>query len=344
MDFKATLKTRWGRLGLIVIILGVIGLCVLGLLPTLGVLPPNILPVISLAAEKIPLPFLEPLVGEHGPLSFLGSLFLVSEEDHVPGIFNTLTSTWLTMIILIGIGVAYYRAQRKEGVPSLFQVALETLIEGMFGFVENIVGENARLFFPLVATFFLFIAISNWCGILPGFGSIGIDVEHHGELVRVPFLRSANAHLSTTLALGTISVVATQFYGFKVLGKSFMRRYINFKPSSPEPDGTAVGMQAAVGKMARGVEAGANGFVGLLELILEMIKVLPFSFRLFGNIVAGEVLLFVVSYLFAYIFPVIFLGLELFVGAVQALIFAMLTLVFISMATAHHGDEAESSH
>ena len=344
MDFKAILKTRGGRLGLIVIILGVIGLCVLGLLPTLGVMPPNTLPAISLAAEKIPLPFLEPIVGEHGPLSFLGPLFLVSEHDHVPGIFNTLTATWLTMIILIAIGIAYYRAQRKEGPPSLFQVAIESLIEGMFGFVENIVGENASLFFPLVATFFLFIAISNWCGILPGFGSIGIWAEHHGKEIMVPYLRSANAHLSTTLALGTISIVATQFYGFKVLGKSFMRRYINFNSSSPEPDGTAEGMQAVVGKIARKVEAGANGFVGLLEMILEIIKVLPFSFRLFGNIVAGEVLLFVVSYLFAYIFPVVFLGLELFVGAIQALIFAMLTLVFISMATAHHGDESEASH
>ncbi|MEA3349422.1 MAG: FoF1 ATP synthase subunit a [Chloroflexota bacterium] len=344
MDFKTILKTRRGRFGLIAIILGVISLCVLGLLPTLGVLQKGTLPEISLAAEKIPLPFLEPIVGKHAPLSFLGPFFLVSEEDHVPGIFNTLTATWLTMIILIGIGTAYYRAQRKEGTPSLFQVAMETVIEGMFGFVENIVGENAHLFFPLVATFFFFIAISNWCGILPGFGSIGVWAKHHGEAILVPILRSANAHLSTTLALGTISVVATQYFGFKLLGTSFMRRYINFKPSSPESDGTAEGLQATVGKIARVVEAGANGIVGLLELILEIIKVLPFSFRLFGNIVAGEVLLFVVSYLFAFIFPVIFLGLELFVGVIQALIFAMLTLVFTSMATTQHGEDSESSH
>jgi F-type H+-transporting ATPase subunit a len=92
--------------------------------------------------------------------------------------------------------------------------------------------------------------------------------------------------------------------------------------------------------MARGMEIVINGIVGLLEIILEALKVLPFSFRLFGNIFAGEVLLFVVSYLFAFVFPLVFYGLELFVGVMQGLIFAMLTLVFFSIATtSHHGEE-----
>lgn len=346
MDFKSVLKTRRGRLGLIGIILGLSVLCVIGMLPTLGVFEGGELPEISLAAEKIPLPFLEPVVGEGAPLSFLGPLFLVSEESPVPGIFNTLTATWLTMAILIGIALAYNRALDKEGPPSRFQVAVEAVVEGLFNFVEGVAGEHARLFFPLLATFFLFIAISNWCGILPGFGSIGVWVEHHHEKVLVPFFRSANSHLSTTLALALVSVIATHYYAFRVLGKSYSSRFLNFSATSPEPEppppdqeGFQGAIQRVVPKFARGVEAVVNGIVGLLEIVLESLKVLPFAFRLFGNIFAGEVLLFVVSYLFAFVFPVIFLGLEIFVGLIQALIFTMLSMVFMSVATAHHGHE-----
>jgi F-type H+-transporting ATPase subunit a len=326
MDFKSILKTRRGRLGLIGVVLAMLVLCVVGVLPTLGVLQQGELPEISLAAEEIPLPFKVPLFG-----------------DHIP---NTLPATWLTMAILLGIGLAYHRAHRREGRPSRFQVAVEAVIEGLFGFVENMAGENARLFFPVLATFFLFIAISNWCGILPGFGSVGVRVEHHGEEVLVPFLRSADAHLSTTLALALVSVVATHYYGFKVLGMSYSSRFLNFKAGSPKPDSSSVeqeGFQGAiqrfVQKFARGVETLVNGIVGLLEIMLESLKVLPFAFRLFGNIFAGEVLLFVVTYLFAFVFPIIFLGLEIFVGLIQALIFTMLSLVFMSVATAHHGPD-----
>ncbi len=327
MDFKAILKTRRGRLILVGILVSMLLLCLVGVLPTLGVLQQGQLPEISLAAEHIPLPFSIPLFG-----------------DHIP---NTLPATWLTMLILIGIGLGYNRAERQEGPPSRFQVAVEAAMEGMLGFVESMAGEHAHLFFPLLATFFLFIAISNWCGILPGFGSIGVKVQHHGEEVIVPFFRSANAHLSTTLALAIISVIATHYYGFKLQGMSYSSRFLNFQAASPKPDTSSVeqgGFQGAiqriVPKFARGVEAAVNGIVGLLEIILESLKVLPFAFRLFGNIFAGEVLLFVVSYLFLFEFPVVFLGLEIFVGAIQALIFTMLTLVFMSVATAHsHGPE-----
>lgn len=315
-NLKSILKTTRGRIALIVIALLMVVLFGIGV-----ILPGKKLPPISLAAEEIPLPFHLPVFGNHIP--------------------NTLPATWLTMIILLGIGWRYNRSLRKGGEPSLFQVAVETVAEGMLGFVEGVAGKHGRLFFPLVATFFLFIAISNWCGILPGFGSIGVYAEHHGEEVLVPFFRSANAHLSTTLALAVVSVVATQYYGFKVLGTDFINRYINFQASSEKPDEDAEGLQGLMSRMAYYVEIIANGFVGLLEMILEIIKVLPFAFRLFGNIVAGEVLLFVVSFLFAFIFPIIFMGLELFVGAIQALIFAMLTLVFLSVATTHHGEGSE---
>jgi F-type H+-transporting ATPase subunit a len=365
MDFKAILKSRRGRVVLLLVVLGVAGLCAAGV-----ILQKDDLPVISLAAEKIPLPFLEPVVGPDAPLSFLGPFFLVSEGDPTPGIYNTLTATWLTMSVLILIGWGYRRAMRSEGPPSRFQVAVEAVGEVLVGFISDVGGEHARLFFPLVATFFLFIAISNWFGILPGFGSIGVYVEHHHEepaveemhgeeihteeethaegeeghgeeLVLVPFFRSANAHLSTTLALAIVSVVAAQYYGLKVQGTPYLQKYFNFQATSPKPETPREGMQGTIDKFSRGVEVVVNGIVGLLELILESLKVLPFAFRLFGNIFAGEVLLFVVSFLFAFVFPVIFLGLEVFVGLIQALIFSMLTLVFFTVATTgHHGGES----
>lgn len=334
MDFKAIMSTRRGRLALIGIILGTIVLCVIGVLPGKGVLPEQMLPEITLAAENIPLPFLAPLFGEesHGEHD---------QEAQPPSIPNTLPATWLTMAILIGVGIGYKRATNKEEVTR-FQAAVEMAMGGLFDFVKKVGGEHARLFFPLVATFFLFVALSNWCGILPGFGSIGVWVEHHGEMVIVPFFRSANAHLSTTLALAIISVGAAQYFGFKVLGLPYLNKYLNFKASSPKAElSDKKGIQKGISKFARGIEIVVNGIVGLLEIILEFLKVLPFSFRLFGNIFAGEVLLFVVSSLFAFVFPIVFLGLELFVGLIQGIIFAMLTLVFFSVATtSHHGGES----
>lgn len=370
----------------LIIGLVLVGLFVWGLV--LGVVQKATkVPVISLAAEDIPAPLSQIflVVGLITMCLFAIWMFLLGQKWALvlPVVLlvecaffwgrpipNTLPSTWLTMFILILIGVLYYRALRKGGPLSKFQATMESLGEGMLGFMKSAVGEKARDFFPLVATFFLFITLSNWCGILPGFGSVGVYVEHHAEeyveeaaaaeehseeaaVVEehgeeehekelVPFFRSANAHLSTTLALAFFSVVTAQYFGFKMQGTSYLDKYLNFRASSPKPDpATQQGLQGTVSKVARVVEIGINGSVGLLEILLEALKVLPFSFRLFGNIFAGEVLLFVVSSLFVFVFPIIFLGLELFVGLIQGLIFAMLTLVFFSIATtSHHSDES----
>ena len=409
MNLRAALKTPWGKIALLLILLLTCGLC------GFGVLKGEDIPVISLAAENIPNPYSEAimiagLVGM-GLVALLMALsrhwimlvvipvgmaiqFLFFFGKPVP---NTLTATWLTLLILLTIGFLYQRGKRKEGPPSRIVVALEGLMEGMLSFMTDAVGDKARAFLPLVATFFLFIAISNWCGILPGFGSVGVWAVHHGpaeahaaehdeeilaehgddaehseevdpeqhdadsehgddaagehgeesaagheELALVPFFRSANAHLSTTLALALVSVGAAQYFGFKMQGRHYLDKYINFRASSPKPDPESLqGLEGIITKAARVLEIVINGAVGLIEIVLEALKVLPFSFRLFGNIFAGEVLLFVVSYLFAYIFPLVFLGLEVFVGLIQGLIFAMLTLVFFSIATtSHHGDEA----
>jgi F-type H+-transporting ATPase subunit a len=310
-----TLRTPKGCLGCLGLVLIIIALFVGGLM--LGGIANEAyeLPGISLAAEEIPLPFEVPLLGHSVP--------------------NTLPATWLSMLVLIV--VAFFATRKMKLLPSGLQNVVEAIIEMFYNFVEGVAGENAQTFFPLVATFFFFILLSNWMGILPGFGSIGIWEEHKGHLVLIPFFRSANAHLSTTIALATISVGATQYFGFKLLGLPFLGRYFTFKSTSRREETPATsGMERFVGKLGGFMERVANTFVGILELISEFIKIMSFSFRLFGNIFAGEVLLIVVSFLCAFLASLPFMLLEIFVGFVQALIFSMLSLVFFMIATAHH--------
>ncbi len=312
----ATLRTPKGCLGCLGLVVVVIALFVGGLMIG-GIANPNYhMPEISLAAEEIPLPFELPFFGHSVP--------------------NTLPATWLTMVILIV--VSFFATRSMKEVPSGLQNAVEAIVEMFYGFIEGVAGTHqAPIFFPLVATFFFFILISNWMGIFPGFGSVGVWAEHHEETVLVPFFRSANAHLSTTVALAIISVSATQIFGFKLLGLPFLGRYFTFKSASAKKEKPAAsGFAALIGKLAIFMERVSNAFVGILELISELIKIMSFSFRLFGNIFAGEVLLIVVSYLAAFLASLPFMGLELFVGFVQALIFSMLSLVFFMMATAHH--------
>jgi F-type H+-transporting ATPase subunit a len=310
----SALRTPKGCLGCLGILVLTIALAVAGLM--LGGIGNEAyeLPEISLAAEEFTLPFALPLLGNKIP--------------------NTLPATWLTMIVLILI--SFFATRKMDLVPSGLQNGVEAIVELFYNFVEGVAGEKARIFFPLVATFFFFILISNWMGILPGFGSIGVWEEHDHHVVLVPFLRSANAHLSTTIALAIVSVVATQVFGFKMVGLPFLSRYFTFKSSPREEDSTASGFARAVGKLGGVMERIGNAFAGILELVSEFIKILSFSFRLFGNIFAGEVLLIVVSFLAAFLVSLPFMGLELFVGFVQALIFSMLSLVFFMIATAHH--------
>jgi F-type H+-transporting ATPase subunit a len=293
-------KTTGGRLGCVGLIVILMGMCVGGLFLG-GVMNEDVhLPVISLAAEKIHLPFELPFLGHDLP--------------------NTFPTTWLTMLVLIVVALIF---RPKEGeVPGRLQALLEMIFEGFYGFIEGVAGDKTRAFFPLIATFFFFILIANWMGLLPGVGSIGVYQEHHGHEVLVPFLRGANADLNTTIALAVISQVAAQYFGLRALGPKYLSKFFTFK-------GDAI------------YERPINAFVGSLELISEFIKIVSFSFRLFGNIFAGEVLLIVIAFLAAFIVSLPFMGLELFVGLVQALIFSMLSLVFYLMATVSH-DEHES--
>lgn len=228
---------------------------------------------------------------------------------------SLLTSLIGTLFIAVLFGLAgRYTALHPK---STFALAVESIFEAILGLIESITHsrEKARRFFPLLATFFLFILINNWIGLLPGVGPITVVTDHGA----VPLFRGANADLNTTLALAVISVVATHAYAVKQLGLfSHLRKYV-----SPNP---------------------ILLFVGILEFISEFAKMVSFSFRLFGNIFAGEVLLVVIGVVAPIIAPLPFFGLELFVGLVQALVFTMLTLVYLEVATSDHGHGEVSAH
>ena len=235
---------------------------------------------------------------------------------HIFGIpvTNTLITSIIATVILLVI--AYFATKNMKEIPSGLQNLFEAIMEALFKMVDSVTGDRKQTyqFFPLVTTIFIFIILSNWLGLVPGFGSIGFFETAHdgGHATFVPLLRSANSDLNTTLALAIVSVAATQIFGIAALGiLKYGKKFINF--SSP-----------------------ITFFVGILELVSEVAKMVSFSFRLFGNVFAGEVLLVVIMTLVPFIAPLPFFALELFVGFVQALVFAMLTTVFLKMAVTAH--------
>lgn len=288
-------------------------------------------------------------------------------------ITNTMVATWMAIAVLLVISLVV--RSRLAPVPGRIQGIVEIILEFFLDLAENIAGrEKARRFFPLVMTIFLFIMVANWMGILPGFGTIGwvekteVVAHHHhcdedpvgsaeyedclshvdvqvfddvgaiatlspgsvgddvsilewennpqeGKVagVLIPFFRSANTDLNTTLAIAVVAMVMIHFWGFSALGLGHLGKFINFK------------------------EGPIGFFVGILETIAEAARLISFTFRLFGNIFAGEVLLAAIIFLIPLIGIIPFLGLELFVGLIQAFIFSMLTLVFATVATISHG-------
>jgi F-type H+-transporting ATPase subunit a len=245
------------------------------------------------------------------------NIFLEAEKIFHIGSFG-ITNTYLTSsLVVLGLSAFAAGFSRKISyLPGKIQNLVETVLEGFLDFFEKIFDDRqkAKKFFPFIATFFLFIVLSNWLGIFPGMGTIGFYEQHNGKEILVPFFRSVNSDINMTLALAVISVLATNILGIATIGFfKYAGKFINFK----DP---------------------ISFFVGVLELVSEVAKVISFSFRLFGNIFAGEVLLVVISFLLPFVAPLPFMALEIFVGFVQALVFSMLTTVFLKIATeeAHH--------
>ncbi len=288
-------------------------------------------------------------------------------------IFSTgpswLTNSVLTTIIvdIIILLVAFLATARMQLIPSGIQNALEGLVEYLFGLAESIAGKNVMRFFPISATIFMLVLVSNYTGLIPFVGSLGFchpegeagaehairlgnqlamadgnlillapaaegeaaaEVDHgntceHGQKL-VPLFRAPSADLNMTLALGLTTMVLVQYFGVSNLGAGYFKKFWN-------TSGT-------------GFMKGINIFVGILEAISEVARIISFTFRLFGNIFAGEVVLATMAFLCAYLIPLPFYFLEVLVGAVQALVFMMLSLVFFSMAVVSHGEHHEEGH
>lgn len=276
--------------------------------------------IISLVAGAIGNGFLK----GQSPLSFLAT---ARPEPRLPaeGIFsifgfmvtNTILATWLTMAIIILVAILATR--RSALVPRGIQNIFETFIEMLLGFVESVAGpKNGRRFFPVIATIFLFVILNAYVSLIPGFGSILVK---HGE-EGAELLRGANTDINTPLALAIVSFAFVEYWGMSSLGFfHYVSRFFNFK------------------RLLKGNLMGlVDVFVGILEFFSELIRLLSFTFRLFGNMTAGEILLLVIVFLVPWGVPVLFYGLELLVGFVQALIFGGLTLVFATMAVAHEAE------
>jgi len=231
---------------------------------------------------------------------------------------NTLVVTFCVSLLIIV--ASYILKNRISLVPKGFQNMVESVLEALLNLVDSVTQDRrqSKKFFPLVATIFIFVILSNWVEVIPGLGTIGLREVSGGKNILVPFLRSGSADLNMTLALAIVSVMSAQIFGIAAIG---VGKYAGKFFVSPLRPPYIVGT-----------------FVGILELVSEVAKLISFSFRLFGNIFAGEVLLMVMLFLVPYFVPLPFLFLELFVGFIQALVFSMLTLVFLKMAateTAH---------
>lgn len=325
----------------VAIIIGVA--VVLTLLPIPAIAPP----LISIAAE---------------PVLKLGGFTIT----------NTLLASWLTMIILI-VG-AWAGTRKMTEVPGRWQSFLEMIIEAFYNMVEGAAERKwARRFFPIVMTIFLFVIVSNWVGLTPLFGSWGPlhhaeqgkgeavawlndshtfglwvraeDVEaeaghgaHEEEAERyelIPMFRAATTDLNVTLALALVSVLLTQYFGVKALGVGYFGKFIAIGGIVKAFTKKGLGCGGRIAAFGMGL---IDIFIGVVELISEVGKIISFSFRLFGNIFAGEILLLVMAFLVPYLISLPFYGLEIFVGFVQSLVFMMLTVAFFVVAMSSHGE------
>jgi F-type H+-transporting ATPase subunit a len=284
------------------------------------------------------------------------------EGEHCASGFPITNSLIMTVLVdLLLVLTFVFGARNMQLVPRGFQNVVEAMVEGFYNFAQGVDRKNVAKFFPMCATIFFFVLYANFFALVPGVGSIGSCVEAHAAETEsttaegaqaaggatetapateaehpsatfaglpgycenghvVPFLRSPSADLNVTLAFALAAVFMIEVFGFQALGVGYLTKFFNFRE-------------------------GAMGFVvGLLELVSEFVRIIAFAFRLFGNIFAGEVVLIVMAFLFPYLLPLPFYGLELFVAFMQAVIFSVLTLVFMTLATQAHGGHAEQGH
>lgn len=293
---------------------------------------------------------------------------------------NTMVAMILVDILLIIMALAAARAVKKaiQGgfmVPTGITGAIEALLEAIHNLTESTAGKWTPRIFPWFAAITLFVLVANWMELIPGVDSVGLlhevpagehgypikelwpgayyiyeSRETHQEEVQVaapaegeahssglysvyPFVRVLSTDLNFTVGLALIVMITVQVYGVMSHGGSYFLKFFPFNKIIPP---------TRIAKNPLGI---IDFGVGILELVSEISKILSFSFRLFGNIFAGSVLLFVIGSLVSVLGQWIFLALEFFVGLIQAFVFGMLTMVFMSQAVASHGGhEEEPAH
>ena len=227
---------------------------------------------------------------------------------------NTLLSAWFATAVLILFFVL--GARKSSLIPGRFQGLVEILVEGALSSCSGVLGSDlARKAFPVIATIFFFVLFNAWLALLPFYQFLGYVQD--GEM-KAHLLRSAGTDLNMPLALALISFAFVEYWGFRAHGFGYLKKFF------------------ALGNLLRLRPAGLiDAFVGFLELISELVRVVSFTFRLFGNMTAGEILVVMVTFLVPFVATQFVFGLELLVGLIQAIIFAGLTLVFLSVAVRH---------
>ena len=230
---------------------------------------------------------------------------------------NTMLSAWSASVVIILFFVL--GAGKKSMVPGRFQSVVESLFEGIISFSSGVLGPDmARKAFPVVATIFFFVLFNAWLALLPFYQAVGF-VSGEENLIKVHLLRSAGTDLNMPLALALVSFFFVEYWGFRSHGFGYLRKFFAFGSI-----------------FSRGIFQGLiDMFVGFLELISELIRVVSFTFRLFGNMTAGEILVVMITFLVPLVVTNFVYGLELLVGLIQSVIFAGLTLVFLSVAVRH---------
>ena len=240
---------------------------------------------------------------------------------------NSLINTWLVVIGFIVF--AFALRSKLSTIPRGIQNAMEMVVDGALNLADSVTGsrEKSLAFFPLTFILFIFILINNWTGLLPGVGSVGFIQVHDGQQVFVPLFRGGTADVNTTLALAICSIVLTHIFGVIFVGGwKYLNKFVKINdileiPKKVRKDPSVLLVNPI------------NFFVGIVEIIGEFAKVASLSFRLFGNVFAGEVLLASMAMLFAFLTPIPFMFLEIIVGIIQALIFSVLILVFLTINT-----------
>lgn len=237
---------------------------------------------------------------------------------------NSLINSWAVVLILVL--AAFVIRKKIAKIPRGIQNAFEIVVEGAMNMADSVTGNRRKTekIFPFAFTMFLFILLNNWLGLLPGIGSIGWLEGGH---TFVPWFRGGTADLNTTLALALFAVIGSNLFGMFTVGIwRHVNKFLNFKALAEIP-----------GKITKEPTIifvnPIKFFVGIIEIIGEVAKVASLSFRLFGNIFAGEVLLTSLAVILAFVLPVPFMFLELIVGIIQALIFSMLLLVYFTIAS-----------